>query len=175
LASTTNKFREEIGDVIIMERIMQIISHVMKEILRHDIKFCSKEGLTRELLRMGYPIDDIDTAFQSLYAVPLFLSEASSHEPGKISEIKRGQRIFSPDEQQKFSLSFKNEILRLSNCELLNIYETEQILIEAMQMETAEVGIRELELILHKVVKEEERLLLMLPYTSDVSMALLLN
>jgi uncharacterized protein Smg (DUF494 family) len=154
---------------------MQIINHVMKEILRHDSSIRSKESLTRELLQLGYPLDDIDTAFQSLYAAPLFLTESASTESGEIYEIKRGQRIFSPDEQRKFSLGFQNEILRLINSELLNSAETEQILIAAMQMETAEVGIKELELILHKVVKEEERLLLMLPYKTDVSVALFLN
>lgn len=158
-----------------MERIMEIINHVMREILRHDTNLCSKEGLTRELLRLGYPLDDIDTAFQSLYAVPLLLTEDISQAPGEVFEIKKGQRIFSPDEQHKFSLGFQNEILRLANSELLNINETEQILIEAMQLETPEVGIKELEVILHKVVKEEERLLLMFPYKADLSVALFLN
>jgi uncharacterized protein Smg (DUF494 family) len=157
-----------------MERIMQIINHVMKEILRHDSIICSKESLTRELLQLGYPRDDIDTAFQSLYTAPLFLTEDNS-KSNEICEIKMGQRIFTRDEQQKFSLGFQNEILRLTNSELLNITETEQILMEAMQMEPAEVGIKELELILHKVIKEEDRLLLMLPYKADVSVALFLN
>jgi uncharacterized protein Smg (DUF494 family) len=158
-----------------MERIMQIINHVMKEILRHDSNDCSKESLTRDLLRLGYPLDDIDTAFQSLYAVPLFLTEENAQGKGEIFDIKRGQRIFSPDEQQKFSLSFQNEILRLAHCELINVNETEQILMEAMQLETSEVGIKDLEYILHKVVKEEGRLLLMLPYKTDISLAFFLN
>jgi uncharacterized protein Smg (DUF494 family) len=158
-----------------MERIMQIINHVMRVVLRHDSDICLKESLTRELLHLGYPRDDIDTAFQTLDALPLLLTEASGNEPDVICKIKKGQRIFSPVEQQKFSLSFQNEILRLTNSELLNATETEQILTEAMQMDSAEVGLKELEALLHKVVKEEERLLLMLPYKADISVALFLN
>jgi uncharacterized protein Smg (DUF494 family) len=162
-----------------MERIMQIINHVMKEILRHDSTICSKETLTRKLLQLGYPLDDIDTAFQSLYAVPLFLTDKQCRQPEMLEvqglEIKNGQRIFSPDEQQKFSLGFQNEILRLTNNELLDNNETEQVLIEAMQLDKAEVGVKELEVILHKVIKEEERLLLMLPYKADLSVLLFPN
>ncbi|MGD9155364.1 MAG: DUF494 family protein [Bacillota bacterium] len=162
-----------------MERIMQIINHVMKEILRHDNTICSKESLTRELLQLGYPLDDIDTAFQSLYAVPLFLADKQRRKPEifeiKCLGIKKEQRIFSPEEQQKFSIGFQNEILRLANSELLNINETEQVLLEAMQMGTTEVGVKDLELILHKVIKEEERLLLILPYKADLTTLLFPN
>jgi uncharacterized protein Smg (DUF494 family) len=157
-----------------MERIIQIIKHVIEEILRHD-SIRSRGNLTRKLLRLGYQPDDINTAFHSLYMASLFLTEPAGGPTGEIFDIKQGQRIFSLEEQQKFSLSFQREILRLTNSALLNRAEIEQLLFEAMQMDKAEVGIRELELILHKVVKEEERLLLMLPYKAEAAVAFFLN
>jgi uncharacterized protein Smg (DUF494 family) len=157
-----------------MERIIQIITHVIEEILRHE-SIRSRKDLERELLQLGYQSDDINTAFQSLYTVSLLLTESAEEAIGEICDIKQGQRIFSLEEQQKFSLSFQREILRLKSSALLNMAEIEQLLFEAMQMDKAEVGVRELELILHKVVKEEERLLLMLPYKTEPAVAFFLN
>jgi uncharacterized protein Smg (DUF494 family) len=157
-----------------MERIIQIINHVMKEILRHDSNVCSKQSLTRDLLQLGYDIDDIDTAFQSLYAVPLFLSE----EIGRGLEVhqsQRGHRILGQAERKKLSLAFQGEIMRLMNCSILSAEEIEQILLEAMRLEMAEVGLKELEYILQQVIKDEERLLLILPYRNDVMPSLLPN
>jgi uncharacterized protein Smg (DUF494 family) len=157
-----------------MERIIQIISHVMKEILRHDNNVCSKQSLTRDLLQLGYDIDDIDTAFQSLYAVPLFLSEGVGRE-SEVHQCQRGHRILGPAEQKKLSLAFQGEILRLMNCSILSTDEIEQILMEAMRLEMAEVGLKELEYILQRVIKDEERLLLILPYQNDAMPSLLPN
>jgi uncharacterized protein Smg (DUF494 family) len=157
-----------------MERIIQIINHVMKEILRHDSNVCSKQSLTRDLLQLGYDIDDIDTAFQSLYAVPLFLSEGIEYDT-EVFQTKRGHRILSPEEQNKLSLAFQNEILRLINCSILSAEEIEQILLEAMRLEMAEVGLKELEFILQRVIKDKERLLLILPNRNVVMPSFLPN
>jgi uncharacterized protein Smg (DUF494 family) len=157
-----------------MERIMQIINHVMKEILRHDSNVCSKHSLTQDLLQLGYDIDDIDTAFKSLYVAPLFLSEEIGREP-EIHHIQRGHRILGPGEQKKLSLAFQSEIFRLINCSILNAEEIEQILFEAMSMEMPEVGLKELEFILQRVIKDEERLLLILPHQNDAMPSLLPN
>jgi uncharacterized protein Smg (DUF494 family) len=157
-----------------MERIIQIINHVMKEILRHDSNVCSKQSLTRDLLQLGYDLDDIDTAFQSLYAAPLFLSDGVELKT-EIRQIKRGHRILGPAEQKKLSLAFQGEIVRLMNCSILSAEEIEQILWEAMCLEMAEVGLKELEFILQRVIKDEERLLLILPYQNDTIPSLLPN
>ena len=156
-----------------MERIIQIISHVMKEFLTHDGHTCSRQSLTKELVRLGYDPDDINAAFDSLFAAPVFLSERVNF-PEQFSEIN-GQRIFSPAEQRKLSMAFQREILRLTSCHLLNPSEAEQVLYEAMQLEMSEVGLRELELILQKVIREEERLLLMFPYKGDNAISFLVN
>lgn len=157
-----------------MERIIQIISHVMKEFLTQEGHNCSRQSLTQELVRLGYDPDDINAAFDSLFAAPVFLSERVNF-PEQFSKIKSGQRIFSPAEQNKLSMAFQREILRLINCHLLNPSETEQVLFEAIQLEMPEVGLRELELILRKVIREEERLLLMFPYKADNAITFLVN
>ncbi|HYH02494.1 MAG TPA: DUF494 family protein [Bacillota bacterium] len=167
------KIKEEVG-FILMERIIQIISHVMKEFLTHEGHACSRQSLTKELVRLGYDPDDINAAFDSLFAVPVFLNDKVCF-PEKFSEIKQGQRIFSPAEQKKLSMAFQREIVRLTNCCLLSLSEAEQVLFEAMQLEITEVGLKELELILQKTIKEEERIMLMLPYKADMSVAFLLN
>lgn len=153
---------------------MEIIHYVMKEFLNSKDNNCSRKQLTKELQQLGYNLNEIDYAFNSLLTFPFLINDNDAFlDP--VPEIKPGQRIFSPAEQKKLSLSFQSEIVRLANYCLLSYAEIEKVLFEAMQLDTPEVGLRELELILHKVIKEEERISLMLPYKTDLAVNLMLN
>jgi Protein of unknown function (DUF494). len=157
-----------------MERVIEIVSYIMKQVLFQGENICSERDLVDALVRQGFRPDEIEQAFKLLYSLPSAL-KTNIEELTELSNIEEGHRIFSPMEQKKLTMNCQDEILRLFNCSLLTLNELEQVLAEALQMETNEVGLKELEQILYKVITDEERLLMILPHPLEMGPSFLLN
>lgn len=157
-----------------MERVIEIVNFVMKQILFQGENCCSERDLMNALAQLGYTSDEIRDAFKLLHSIPSSLQETMP-EFENVSDLKDGHRILSPEEQQKLTVSCQGEIFRLMTTSLLTTTELEKVLFEAVQMDSNEVGLRELETILHKVIADEERLLLIFPHPAELGSSLLLN
>lgn len=157
-----------------MERVIEIVNFVMKQILFQGENNCSERDLMNALAQLGYTSNEIRDAFKLLHSIPSSLHETMPQFEN-VTDLKGGHRILSPEEHQKLTVSCQGEIFRLISSSLLTTTELERVLFEAVQMENNEVGLRELELILHKVIADEERLLLILPHPTDLGPSLLLN
>jgi len=156
-----------------MDRVIEIVNFVMKKVLNQGENAYSEQSLVGALVQLGYNPEEIRIAFKFLQA----LSGTVKLNPvllGEIREVRQGQRVFSPAERGKLTPSFQNELLRLSNC-FLTTEETELVMIEAMQSDKEELGLKELELILHKVIRDEERLLMICPQSLTQIPVFLLN
>ena len=155
-----------------MERVMEIVNFVMKQVLFQGENTCSERNLVEALTQLGYDPIEIDMAFKFLYSLP---NSIKSEEQSDLIDLKEGYRILSTTEQKKLSIACQGEIIRLMSSSLLTLGELERVLEEALKFESGEVGLKELEFILHKVISDEERLLMILPYSGDIGFTFLLN
>lgn len=157
-----------------MERVVEIVSYVIRQYLTRSFgEFGPDQAIVAELFRLGYTQQEVETALSLLCLIPNHFE--SKVETDDFLEVQNGYRVFSPIEKKKFSLSFQGEIFRLMNSSLLTNDELEEVIIEALKVESNEVGLKELELILHKVINDEERLLMILHFPSDNGPCFLLN
>lgn len=101
--------------------------------------------------------------------------DLKTRRPNYLDNAQSGYRVLSPVEKKKLSLACQGEIFRLLYSSLLTPEELEQVIIEALQSETDEVGVKELEAILHKVINDEERLLMIIQYPLENGPYFLLN
>ena len=97
-----------------------------------------------------------------LYSLPRNL-KSDIEVLGGLIDTKDGLRVFSQSERKKLSFSCQGDIIGSINESLLTMEELENVLAEAVQLETEEVGLCELEQILFKVVNDQERLLMISP------------
>ncbi|HEX3044662.1 MAG TPA: DUF494 family protein [Bacillota bacterium] len=157
-----------------MERVIEIVNFVMKQIFFNGDKGLSEQDLIESLVELGYSLQEIEIAFKILYSLPSSI-KSKVEAIGEFMDVKEGVRVFSQEERKKLSVSCRAEILRLRNCSLITLAELEEILGSAVQNEFGEVGLKELESILHKVIMDEERLLMILPHPVESSLKLFLN
>lgn len=157
-----------------MDRVIEIVNFVMKQVLFQGDNPCSERELVDSLVHLGYTPEEIEVAFKLLYSIPSSL-KTDVQMVDDLFEIKDGYRVLSQAEQRKLSLTSQGEIIRLINSSLVTSKEVEQILAEVLQSEVQEVGLRELELILHKVINDDERLLMILPHPLELGPNFFLN
>ncbi len=155
-----------------MERVVEIVSYVIRQYFtKYDGELSSDQRIVSDLFRLGYTQQEVETAFGLMCLIPAYLEPKSEDHPYLLT----GYRVFSPAEKRKLSLGCQGEIIRLMNCSLLTGEELEKVIAEALQAESNEVGIKELETILHKVINDEERLLMILQYPLDSAPSFFLN
>ncbi len=157
-----------------MDRVIEIVSFIMKQVLFQGDNLCSERILVDALVQQGFHHEEIEQAFKLLHSLPSAL-KANIEELEELKGLEDGHRIFSPTEQKKITVTCQGEILRLLNSSLLTLNELEKVLAEALQMETNEVGLKELEQILYKVIADEERLLMIIPHPVEMGPSFLLN
>ncbi len=158
-----------------MERVVEIVSFVIRQYLtKPGSELSSDQTIVSELFRLGYTQQEVETAFSLMCLIPSHF-DSKADEPVNLSYLKTGYRVFSPAEKRKFSLACQGEIFRLMNCSLLTGDELEKIIAEALQTESNEIGVKELETILHKVINDEERLLMILQYPLENAPSFYLN
>jgi uncharacterized protein Smg (DUF494 family) len=146
----------------------------MKQVVHQGDALCSEKQLTQTLVQLGYELEEIEAALKLIYAI----TDSFKTRTGTktiLAEINEGYRVFSPTEQDRFTMAFRGEILRLTSTNLLSNEEIEEILFEAYLMDKKEVGLRELDQLLNKVIKDEERLLIIAPYLVVDTPSFLLN
>ncbi|HOJ77944.1 MAG TPA: DUF494 family protein [Bacillota bacterium] len=151
-----------------MDRVIEIVTLMMKQLIYQGEINYSQKSMAESLVQLGYHLDEIEMAFKFLHNIANSFNNLT--EPmTNFAQIRNGFRVFSSSEQEKLSLAFQDEILRIANNKLLTNEEIENIIAEAMLIETAEVGLKELDLILHKLIKDEERLLMINPQSVSLS------
>ncbi len=155
-----------------LDRVVKIANYVVKYVYKQREPSCTGPELQATLVRSGYEPNEIEAAFRLLHSISGVLK---SDETETASLPVRGHRVFSPAELRKISVPCQGEILRLVTTALISQEEMGKILAEALKMENYEVGLKELELILHKVINDEERLLMILVNPGDQVPCFVLN
>jgi len=157
-----------------MERVIEIMQYVMKHLLIQGETLNLERELMTSLAGLGYSREEIEMAFRLLHELPDDLRQRRCPDNSFLHTIT-GYRIFNSIERSKLSFACQSTIFQLLNSALITKAEVEQVMVELVLMESKEVGLKELELILHKVISDEERLVMILSYPGELSSALLLN
>lgn len=158
-----------------MERVIEIMNYLMKQVCIHGENSYNERELVDSLVQLGYSPQEIHVALKLLYSFPDSVKNIQE-EAIETIDSREGFRIFSPEEQKKLSLSCQGKIIQLMHNSLLTLPELEKILLEALQSEAGEIGLKELTIIIHKVIGDQERLLMILPpYPSEGNPTFLLN
>jgi uncharacterized protein Smg (DUF494 family) len=145
-----------------MERVIEIVNYLMKQVYAHGENSCNERELVDSLVQLGYSPEEIHVAFKLLYSFPGSVKNDREDIP-KTMDSREGFRVFSPDEQKKLSIACQGEIIQLMRNSLLTLPELEKILREALQTDATEIGLKELTVIIHKVIGDRDRLLMILP------------
>lgn len=150
-----------------MERVVEIVSFVIRQYLtKSNGETGSEQTIVDELFRLGYTQQEVETAFGLMCLIPNYL-DSKVEQLGQLSDLQTGYRVFRPIEKRKLTVACQGEIIRLMNSSLITRDELEEIITEALRTESNEVGLKELESILHKVISDKERLLMILQYPLD--------
>lgn len=145
-----------------MERVIEIVNYLMKQVYIHGENVGTERDLVDSLVQLGYSPEEINVAFRLLYSFPGSL-KVTREKPGEIVASRESFRIFSPDEQNKLSMTCQGELIQLMRNSLLTLAELEKILLEVLQTDEHEIGLKELAVIIHRVINDRERLLMILP------------
>jgi uncharacterized protein Smg (DUF494 family) len=158
-----------------MERVIEIVNYLMKQVFTHGENTCNERDLMDSLVQLGYSPEEIHVAFKLFHSFPNSVKNVRE-ESVTLLDVRDGFRIFSPEEQKKLSLSCQGELIQLMRNSLLTFPEVEKILMEALQTEAVEIGLKELTVIIHRIIGDRERLLMILPpRPSEGNPAFLLN
>lgn len=145
-----------------MERVIEIVNYLMKQVYTHGENSYNERDLVDSLVQLGYSPEEIHVAFKLLHSFPGSVKN-TWQESVETLDAREGFRVFSPDEQKKLSMACQGEIIQLMHNSLLTLPELEKILMEALQTDAGEIGLKELTMIIHRVIGDRERLLMILP------------
>ena len=129
------------------ERGMQIGSILIKKLLMENGK---PIDLMEKLTESGFTQEEIDSAIELIYSLP------DQEEGAKYL----GQRVLTIGERHKLSNEAQTYLYDLMKRGLLAKHEFELILWEASLIELPELGRRELEILLARVIDDPQRLFL---------------
>ena len=140
------------------ERVMEILNLVLQKIITEEKKYDEQEIISN-LLARGYQMSEIDAAFELIFSVPDMFKVSKKSEQQKKDE---GHRVFSLLEQVKISYPVQEQLLRFQNQGLIWDSEMEMLLLEAAIADEVEIGLKDLNGLLIKVIKDENRLMMMM-------------
>lgn len=145
-----------------MERVIEIVNYLMKQVYAHGENSYNERDLMDSLVQLGYSPEEIHVAFKLLHSFPGPMKNRDES-CSEMIKTRGGFRIFSPEEQKKLSIACQGEIFQLMRNSLLTLPEVEKILMEVFRTDAAEIGLKELTIIIHRVIGDRQRLLMILP------------
>ena len=112
------------------EKVFDILSFLIEELLNSQDEVVDQDDLIKELIDMGYEIEDIDEAFQMIFEKPEIIENADIN---GINEGKFLNRIFTIQEKMFLSKNHRGLIKRLLLMNVITIKETEEIVNKIIQ------------------------------------------
>lgn len=138
--------------------MIAIVEDLVRRIL-HDGEPVGDSGeIVQSLLAQGYDLEEIQQAFAWIFSDQEIISDENSWD-----QLYMGERVFSPTEAEKLSVTFRSMLMRFYQAHLLTKSEMEKILLEAMACKETVLDEKDLYPILTRVIHENQRLLLMIP------------
>lgn len=140
-------------------KVIEIVMNMIEYALM-DNEDSDGIDMVQDLIKQGYAMEDIDTAFQFVLSLPEILKEKMQRRE-VVDCHGDAIRVLSPQERAKLREDAQEWLLRLYSAKLLTPDEFEAILTEVDILELEEVGVRELKWILSQVVEDEGRAILL--------------
>jgi len=112
------------------EKIFDILSYLIEELLNSGDEVVDQEDLINELVDRGYEIEDIDEAFQLIFEKPEIIEHSDIE---GISEDNFLNRVFTVQEKMYLPKEHRGLIKRLLIMNIITIKETEEIVNKIIQ------------------------------------------
>lgn len=142
--------------------MVAIVEDLVRRILRNGEPVGDGGEMVQNLLKQGYALEDIQKAFAWIFSDEEIISGEA-----QVEQLYEGWRIFSPVEEKKLSVAFRSMMQYWTSTGQISKSEAEKIFLEAINLERAEIDVVELQHILPHVIKDSNRLLLLLPRTDE--------
>ncbi|HKL12019.1 MAG TPA: DUF494 family protein [Halanaerobiales bacterium] len=112
------------------EKIFDILSYLIEELLNSGDDVVDQEDLISELVDKGYEIEDIDEAFQLIFEKPEIIEH---NDIEGISEDNFLNRVFTIQEKMYLPKEHRGLIKRLLLMNVMTIKETEEVVNKIIQ------------------------------------------
>jgi Smg protein len=132
------------------ERVMQIVSILIKKLLVENGKLEDADELLAKLTERGFTQEEIDSALELIYSLP-GTEEGATY---------LRHRVLSSGERHKLNHEAQAFLYQVMEKGLLAKHEFELLLWEAAIVGIPELGRREVEMLLANIIPDPERLFL---------------
>ena len=144
------------------ENIFEIISQLVKRLLYEDEEIEDSEKLIDSLKEDGYDIDEINQAFEFIFASEnAEVSEDKKVDLKKEEVIKNQmhQRVFNIEERVNFNVEVQGGLLQLGAIDVIEEEELEEIITKLLMRYRSSAQISDLWQTLEEVIDDELKLL----------------
>ncbi|MBN2333291.1 MAG: DUF494 family protein [Deltaproteobacteria bacterium] len=132
------------------ERMLAIIS-IISQYIMEDIDVLDQEGeIVEDLLSLGFETDEIEAAFN--WIANLSRGVNRTDEALDAQEFGRYVRIFTAEEKRLLSNPARGYLMKLHNLDLVDAPLLEEIIDQALLLDTPAVGVEEIKMISTMVV-----------------------
>jgi Smg protein len=138
-----------------LQRVIGIIQKLIAKVIDTDEESISGPELVAVLMAEGYDSDEIEQALALIFSLPDMI-QAGTREVS-YPAWSNSMRVFTPEERVKLDLEAQGYLLGLVGAKLLDQLELENVLEEAVALQTSDVGISELQWIVGRVVEDDIR------------------
>ncbi|MFO7818887.1 MAG: DUF494 family protein [Halanaerobacter sp.] len=142
------------------ENIFEIISQLVKRLLYEEEEIEDSEKLIDSLKEDGYDIDEINQAFEFIFASEKSSEQEDAHLQLKsLNENRMRQRVFNIKERVNFNLAVQGSLLQLGIMDVVNEEELEEIITKLLMRYRNNAQVSDLWQTLEEVVDDDLKLL----------------
>ncbi|MCK8816542.1 DUF494 family protein [Natroniella sulfidigena] len=149
--------------------VFKIISYLVKNLLHEEELVEDEEKLITFLRDEGYGLEEINQAFEFIFASSERINSTDELLSGKYIEQQDDckHRVFSFREKFKFDLKMQGVILKLNCLNLIAEEELEELIAELFKMHNEYLNIEYLWEVLQQVIEDELRLSFIVQHISE--------
>ena len=144
------------------ENIFEIISQLVKRLLYEGEEVENSEKLINSLKEDGYNIDEINQAFEFIFASDEEeeqAQEGTSLDENDLNENEMRQRVFNIKEKVNFNLQVQGGLLQLGTLDVVQEEELEEIITKLLMRYRSSAQLSDLWNTLEEVVDDDLKLL----------------
>ena len=142
------------------ENIFEIISQLVKRLLYEEEEIEDSEKLIDSLKEDGYDIDEINQAFEFIFASEDSEEKEETHLQLKsLNDNQMRRRVFNIKERVNFNLAVQGSLLQLGIMDIINEEDLEEIITKLLMRYRNSAQVSDLWQTLEEVVDDDLKLL----------------
>ena len=156
------------------ENIFEIISQLVKRLLYDEEEVKDSEKLISSLKEDGYNIDEINKAFEFIFASEDKETEVKQSQLDLTNNDRLKQRVFNVKERVNFSLEVQGVLIQLGVLDVIKEEDLEELITKLLMRYRGAAGVADLWKTLEEIVDDELKLLSIskkIPQFQDINQA----